>query len=33
MKCDLTRKCKLFDAIEIDILETFKNAEPSIKRT
>jgi hypothetical protein len=26
-------KCKLSDAIEIDILETFENAEPSINRT
>jgi hypothetical protein len=30
MKSDLTMKCKLSDAIEIDILETCANAEPSI---
>jgi hypothetical protein len=33
MKSDLTTKCKLSDAIEIDILETFENALPSINRT
>jgi hypothetical protein len=30
MKSDLTTKCKLSDAIDIDILETFEKAEPSI---
>jgi hypothetical protein len=30
MESDLTMKCKLSDAIESDILETFENAEPSI---
>jgi hypothetical protein len=30
MKSDLTTKCKLSDAIEIEILEMFANAEPSI---
>jgi hypothetical protein len=29
-KSDFTTKYKLSDAIEIDIFETFENAEPSI---
>jgi hypothetical protein len=29
----LTTKCKLSDAIDIDILETFEKAEPSINWT
>jgi hypothetical protein len=33
IKSDLTTKCKLSDAIDIDILEIFKNAEPSINQT
>jgi hypothetical protein len=32
-KSDLTTKCKLSGAIEIDILEIPENAEPSINRT
>jgi hypothetical protein len=31
MKYDLTTKYKLSEAIEIEIFETFENAEPSIK--
>jgi hypothetical protein len=30
MKSDLTTKCELSDAIEIDVLEVFENAKPSI---
>jgi hypothetical protein len=30
MKCDLITKYKLSEAIEIEILETVENAEPSI---
>jgi hypothetical protein len=30
MKRDLTTKCKLSEAIEIEIFEIFENAEPSM---
>jgi hypothetical protein len=30
---DLTAKCELLDSIEITILETFENTEPSIDST
>jgi hypothetical protein len=33
MKSDFAMKCKLSDAIKIDILEVFENAEPSINWT
>jgi hypothetical protein len=33
MKSDLITKCKLFDSIEIAILETSANAEPSTNTT
>jgi hypothetical protein len=33
MKYDFTTKCKLPDAIEIDILEIFENAELPINST
>jgi hypothetical protein len=33
MKSELTTKCKLSGAIEIDIFETAANAEPSINWT
>jgi hypothetical protein len=33
MKSDLILKCELLDSIEIAILETFENAEPSINST
>jgi hypothetical protein len=31
MKSDFTTKCKLPDAIEIDIMEEYKKAEPLIE--
>jgi hypothetical protein len=33
MKCDLTIKLKMSQAIDIEILATFENAEPSMDCT